>query len=156
VVQAQILSQKEAAKRLAHARHSREATLPVMFFGTLEIGWLQVSLSVLGPPCWAPRRAATIRACTCCMVSASSPSAEKGNNKPLQTLSCVLQPKDTLPWGKGCAAGHHKRLKPAILVTGIQQVCDSATLVSQFLRPDMTHEARFGSPSKTARDNTAF
>ena len=50
-VQAQVLSQKEAAKRLANARHSREATLPVMFFGTLEIGWLQVTLSVLELPC---------------------------------------------------------------------------------------------------------
>lgn len=37
-----MLSEKEAAKRLANARHSREATVPVMFFGTLEIGWLQV------------------------------------------------------------------------------------------------------------------
>jgi hypothetical protein len=44
-MQAQVLSQKEAAKRLANARHSRDATLPVMFFGTLEIGWLQVSPS---------------------------------------------------------------------------------------------------------------
>ena len=46
MVQAQVLSQKEAAKRLANARHSREATLPVMFFGTLEIGWLQVTPSM--------------------------------------------------------------------------------------------------------------
>jgi hypothetical protein len=47
IMQAQVLSQKEAAKRLANARHSRDATLPVMFFGTLEIGWLQVRLPAL-------------------------------------------------------------------------------------------------------------
>lgn len=52
LLQAQILSQREATKRLGGARHSRDATLPVMFFGTLEIGWLQVSTALTYPgPC---------------------------------------------------------------------------------------------------------
>lgn len=33
----------------------------------------------------------------------------------------MLQPKDTLSWGKGCSVGHNKRLKPTLLATGIQQ-----------------------------------
>ena len=62
---------------------------------------------------------------------------EKDHVKLAKYLSLVLQPKDTLPWGKGCAAGHHKRLKPAILVTGIQQVRDLATLPVSLPRPDL-------------------
>lgn len=58
-------------------------------------------------------------------VSAVCGEMDKNTN---DMLCLVVQPKDTLPWGKGCAAGHHKRLKPAILVTGIQQVCDVAGL----------------------------
>lgn len=37
------MSQREAARRLSGQKHSREATLPVMFFSTLEIAWLQVT-----------------------------------------------------------------------------------------------------------------
>lgn len=71
--QAQVMSDREAGKRLAGVRHARDATLPLMFFGTLEIGW--------------------------------------------------LLPKDTLSWAAGCAAGHVKRAKPALLAAGTQQVC---------------------------------
>ena len=39
--QAQVLPPREADKRLGATRHSRDATLPLMFFGTLEIAWLQ-------------------------------------------------------------------------------------------------------------------
>ncbi len=39
--QAQVMSDREATKRLADVRHSKDAILPLMFFGTLEIAWLQ-------------------------------------------------------------------------------------------------------------------
>ena len=76
-MQAQVLSQEEAAKRLANARHSRDATLPVMFFGTLEIGWLQVTLSALSIALLTLGAARSMCACSRCTGSSSSQSAER-------------------------------------------------------------------------------
>lgn len=71
-LQAQVLSAKEAEKRLGGTKHSKDASMPLMFFGTLEIAW--------------------------------------------------LQPRDTLPWAAGCSKGHHRRQKPAALVSAVDQV----------------------------------
>ena len=38
--QAQVMSADETAVRLGGVRHTREQTLGVMFFGTLEISWM--------------------------------------------------------------------------------------------------------------------
>jgi hypothetical protein len=40
VSQAQELSEKEAAARLANVRRNQEQVVPVMFFGTLEVAWM--------------------------------------------------------------------------------------------------------------------
>jgi hypothetical protein len=41
-LQAQVLPDKEAEKRLLGARVPKDQALPVMFFGTLEVAWVAV------------------------------------------------------------------------------------------------------------------